>query len=71
MSVTDHHRICGTLGRPSDPACQHYPSFALDWAVDDPDAPNQVTVSPAAPDDPLTEWLSVDIDHAVPLDELR
>jgi hypothetical protein len=46
-----------------------FPEFELSCAVDD-GAEGEVTVFPTAEsDDVSTRWISVDLEHAVPLDE--
>ncbi|MEF8841546.1 MAG: hypothetical protein V5A62_07945 [Haloarculaceae archaeon] len=46
-----------------------FPEFELSCAVDDEET-GEVTVFPAdEPDDVCTRWISVDLDHAVPLEE--
>jgi hypothetical protein len=48
------------------------PEFELDCLFDNRDDPTEVTVFPAGDDGTLsTQWLSVDIAHAVSLDEVR
>ena len=70
MSVTDTTTDC-TRSDSVTEACQEYPEFELDWLIDDPVAPERVTVTPAEPESPTTEWLSVDADVAVSLDEMQ
>lgn len=48
-----------------------FPEFDLSCAVDD-EGTGEVTVFPAdESDDVCTRWISVDLDHAVPLEETR
>lgn len=48
------------------------PEFELAYRYDDDEAPTEVTVFPSRfGDDLATHWLTVDIDHAVPLDRAR
>jgi hypothetical protein len=48
-----------------------FPEFELSCAVDD-EGTGEVTVFPAdESDDVCTRWISVDLDHAVPLEETR
>jgi len=70
MSVTDTTTDCAHSGSEAE-ACQEYPEFDLDWLIDDPVAPGRVTVTPADPESPTTEWLSVDVDVAVSLEEVQ
>jgi hypothetical protein len=49
-----------------------FPTFELEWAVDDADDPGEVTVFSDCEKDALAvTWLTMDADHAVPLDETR
>ena len=55
-----------------DPDLTTLPEFELDCLFGDRDDPTEVTVFPAGDDGALsTQWLSVDIDHAVSLEEVR
>jgi len=47
------------------------PQFRLECLFDDVDDPSQVTVFPTTTDRAATEWLTVDLGTAVPLDEVR
>jgi len=48
-----------------------FPEFELSCAVDD-EGVGEVTVFPAAESEEVcTRWISVDLDHAVPLEETR
>lgn len=44
-------------------------SFDLESRFDDSANPTTVTITPAAPDDPTTEWLTIDAGVAVPIEE--
>ena len=47
-----------------------FPEFELSCAVDDEEGIGEVTVFPADESgDVCTRWISVDVDHAVPLEE--
>jgi len=47
-----------------------FPEFELSCAVDDEEGAGEVTLFPADESDEVrTHWISVDVDHAVPLDE--
>lgn len=50
-----------------------YPEFELCCRVDDREDPAEVTVYPADADDEalVTTWLTVDAEHAVPLEAAR
>jgi len=68
MAVTDRHSDCGDPDHYGNPACETYPWFTLDWLVDDPNAPARLTV---VSDGPQTEWISVAIEAAIPIEECR
>ena len=46
-------------------------STRVDCAVDDADNPTELTVFSDQDDELPTHWISVDIEHAVALDEMR
>lgn len=46
------------------------PSFELEYGLDDPEAPTAVTVFAPDAADVSTAWLSIDADHAVPLEDV-
>ena len=71
MSAIDDRSNCGDPDHFANPACQRYPEFDLDWTVDDPDAPSELTVVPDESTPQTTEWISIDITYAVAVDELR
>ena len=48
-----------------------YPTFDLTFRYDDVEDPVELTVFPEPSADRTTAWLTVDVDHAVPLDCLR
>jgi len=49
-----------------------YPEFDLHARYDDLADPSELTVySVADTDDPTTTWLSIDVEHAIPLEDLR
>ncbi|GCF12251.1 hypothetical protein Harman_01860 [Haloarcula mannanilytica] len=62
MSVYDLRR---------DSSARPAKSTRLDCAVDDEDNPTQLTVFSDRDHELPTHWISVDIDHAVALDEMR
>jgi len=68
-AVTDRHSDCGDPDQYGNPACESYPWFDLDWLVDDPDAPSELTV--VADEETTTAWLSADIQAAIPIEECR
>lgn len=47
------------------------PRFPLEYLLDDAVEPTEVTVFRPGEDEITTHWITVGIDHAVPLDELR
>lgn len=59
------------VGRESFGALGDLPAFALAYAFDDDDDPSEVTVFPDAAEDVVTRWLTVDKEHAVPLEDVR
>lgn len=64
MSITDRH------ASDAEPA-SHQP-VELGWRYDDADAPREITVYPAdGSTEVLTQWLTVDIDTAVELEDMR
>ncbi|WP_336339103.1 hypothetical protein [Haloarcula brevis] len=62
MSVYDPLR--DVSARPAGPA-------RFDYAVDDAENPTELTVFSDRDEELPTHWISVDIDHAIALDELR
>ena len=69
MTVTDRHSDCGDPDQFANPACERDPWFDLDWEVDDPDAPSELTI--VAAEGTPGEWISIDPAHAVALSALR
>jgi hypothetical protein len=47
------------------------PAFDYRYLIDEAVEPVEVTVFPADPKDPVTEWVSMDVEHTVPLEEVR
>ena len=47
------------------PGKDEFPSFELEWYVDDADEPNAVTVFDPDPNDIVTNWITADVDTAV------
>ncbi|MDT3435324.1 hypothetical protein [Haloarcula sp. 1CSR25-25] len=62
MSVSDPLR---------DSSARPARSTRFDYAVDDADNPSELTVFSDRDDELRTHWISVDIDHAVALDEMQ
>jgi hypothetical protein len=66
MSTTDDTSEPGWI----ETAESTTPTYELTFAYDDPSDPSTVTVYPE--DDPdRTTWLSVDVDHAVSVEDVR
>lgn len=61
MSTTEPRRV------PLSSVLESLPRFEFDHAVDDPQAPAEVTIYDPLADDPTTHWLSVDVGSAVDL----
>ncbi|WP_435194946.1 hypothetical protein [Natronomonas sp. EA1] len=54
------------------PSNADVPHFDLVCALDDTDSPTEVTVFARDSLETLaTEWITIDVDHAVPVDEIR
>ena len=65
MSVTEHTPDDGNN-------LQSLPRFGLSYLYDDDARPNEVTVFPESDDGNLvTEWLTVGVDDAIPLEKVR
>jgi len=45
------------------------PEFELESTYDDPDDPEMVTVHPGDPENPTTEWFTIDAGFVLPIDE--
>ena len=66
MSATDHRP------EPASGSLDALPEFELASRYDDEDEPTEVTIFPAGlGEDLATTWLTVDVEHAVPLDQVR
>lgn len=53
-------------------ALEEYPEFGLSYLLDDEDDPSEVTIFPGeGAEDLATEWVSVDVDAAVALEDAR
>jgi hypothetical protein len=50
---------------------RRYPQYELDCLFDEEETPSEVTVFVDEVGELATKWLTIDIDHAVPLDEVR
>lgn len=46
------------------------PDFELSFAVDDEDDPSEVTVFPEDGSTPTTTWITIDVEHAVDLEDV-
>lgn len=53
------------------PELLEYPEFELDFLVDDPLDPYEITIYSAGKDASLTHWISGSFDLAVPLESVR
>lgn len=47
------------------------PQFELDYLLDNLDEPTEVMVVPERGDQDKTRWITMDLDHAVALDDVR
>lgn len=56
----------GPSFEPTDP-----PEFALDFLVDDEVEPSELTIFSPEGDDITTQWITVEIDAAVPIEAVR
>jgi hypothetical protein len=50
---------------------EELPQFDLEYLFDDDDDPTEVTVFSDDPESLSTQWITVDRQHAVPLEEVR
>lgn len=46
------------------------PKFDLTYLTDDEEEPSEVTVFPKSDENFVSTWITIDIDHTVPLDEV-
>lgn len=61
-----------TIEPAGSPERNDYPAVDLHARFDDLADPTELTIySVDLSDDPTTTWLSIDADHAIPLEELR
>lgn len=66
MSVTDHQRADASVD------LEELPAFGLSYLFDNADEPSEVTVFPASNShDISTNWITVDLGTAVPLEQIR
>lgn len=65
MSPTDKRRQADI-----EAELQEYPEFELTCLFDDAGDPDEVTILPDENPDRTTTWLTIDVDHAVALDEI-
>ena len=61
MSTTEPRRVALAS------VLEALPRFELDYAVDDPQVPAEVTIYDPLATDPTTHWLTVDVGSAVDL----
>lgn len=50
---------------------QHFPQFGLEWLYDNRMRPEEVTILDRATSDISTHWITIDVEHAVPVEEIR
>lgn len=55
----------------SNEALTNYPDFDLNCLIDDETDPHEVTIFAPASTDITTHWITIDIDAAVALDDVR
>ena len=55
----------------SDHRVDDLPEFSLEYLLDDSVDPTEVTIFEPGEHENTTRWITVDIGHAVPLDEVR
>lgn len=53
-----------------DTRLDEYPVFELTFLFDKPHDPTEVTVIPRKVQDATTQWITIDADHAIPLDHV-
>lgn len=78
VSTRMPHTTVSTMSR-TDPGDEpmalirgRLPAFRLEFYYDDQEYPTEVTVCSATDRGTLaTHWITIDIDHAVPLDDIR
>lgn len=46
------------------------PTFELDYGIDDPDDPDEVTIFEPDAESVTTSWLSIDAGHAVSIEDV-
>lgn len=46
------------------------PRFDLTYLTDDDEEPSEVTVFPESGENFVSTWITIDIDHSVPLEEI-
>lgn len=51
-------------------ALEELPTFELGYGLDDPEDPSEVTVYAPEADALATSWITIDVGHAVPLEEV-
>lgn len=64
--MTDIDRPSASPHDPTDP-----PAVELTHALDDEDHPSSLTVFPRDRGHLVTAWITIDLEHAIPLDERR
>ncbi|WP_136689601.1 hypothetical protein [Halorhabdus amylolytica] len=73
MSTTDDTGSEATFDPPADAPGDEDPSIEIDRAYDEREDPTIMTVFPADAEWPEigTTWISVDVEHAVPVSDYR
>ncbi|MFB6307959.1 MAG: hypothetical protein ABEH35_01390 [Haloarculaceae archaeon] len=71
MSTVDDPTACGDPDHYGNPACQQYPEFELAWDTDDSVEPGEITIFTDEDGAKTTEWITVDIETAVALEDLQ
>lgn len=66
MSAIEHQ-----AGSADGSALHELPDYELEYLFDDDEEPTEVTVFVDNATDLSTNWITVDADHAVPLEDVR
>jgi hypothetical protein len=53
--------------RPPNGHAENLPTFELDYDLDTPDDPAEITIYSARESELATHWISIDVDHAIDL----
>ena len=52
-------------------ALRRLPTYELEFLFDEDESPNEVTIFVDDVGELATSWLTIDVEHAVPLEEVR